>query len=138
MDELPKKDFSNISNPYFRAAPITCSVCGDVVGEASGVAWLGGELGTKYFGLCSGKGKHPKPERTEHALFGGLVKEVALSYPETRTISSWREYVGPANRFLLWCAIMRYGGVTVNRHSVWWEWGTGFLGNGLVELMKKD
>lgn len=32
--------------------------------------------------------------------------------------SSWVEYVGPANRFLLWCAAIIFGTVYVDHHPV--------------------
>lgn len=126
--------------------PVTCHECGDFVGVADGMAWLGGDLSTTYWGSCPGAGKHKASEQTERLSLFGLVKKVTVKYPETHSISSWSEYVGPANLFSLWCAIVfgtkrypngSYDGVLVNHKWVWWDLDTGFYGDGLAELMHK-
>lgn len=122
--------------------PILCG-CGKLVGEVDGMAWLGGA--GEGFHQCPVDG-HKEPVRTERSRLFGLTKEVTIRYPETYTHSSWQEYVGPANRFLLWFAIV-FGtehypvggprGFTINGKQVSWEPFSGFSGDGLAELMKK-
>lgn len=115
--------------------PIFCPHCGDVAGVMDGLELmvLEGNTGA-YDGACPGKGRHATRE-SKHCFFG-LLEEVTLTY-HSAGYSTWYEYVGPASRFLLWLAIMRTDGVLVNNEWAWWEWKTGFFGDGVKELLKK-
>ncbi|MDO8537242.1 MAG: hypothetical protein Q7R94_03270 [bacterium] len=130
-----------MSIPYF------CSECHDVIGEEPREISLG-RLRSGYHNSeieveCPGRGNHPEPKRTERKKLFRLIRKVTLTYPETRTTSSWEEYAGPANKFCLWFAIVfgtrrypngSYQGVTVNGKWAWWDLRTGFYGDGVQEL----
>ena|SRR3989344_2423352 len=129
------------------AIPYFCSKCDDVIGmEPQGLSL--GRLGSGDFDstmnvTCPGKGNHPKPKRTESMRLFGLIRRVFLEYPQTFTISSWEEYTGPQSKFWLWFAIVfgtkcypngSHDGVTVNGKWTWWDFETGFYGDGIREL----
>jgi hypothetical protein len=126
--------------------PMVCHKCGEVVGAFTGITMLRTPLDPCWCGQCPGAGKHEKPERTEYRRLFGLIRGITLRYPETSTTSIWNEYAGPPNRFFLWCAIVfgtkrwpngSHEGITINGKWVWWDFSTGFFGDGLAELMKK-
>ncbi|MFA5997152.1 MAG: hypothetical protein WC791_01535 [Candidatus Paceibacterota bacterium] len=73
-------------------------------------------------------------ETTE--LFG-LIKQTVVTYHETNTFSLSLEYIGPSNKFWLWVALLFAGndGITVNGKRVWWDFKTGFFGDGVDELV---
>ncbi|MCK9345324.1 MAG: hypothetical protein M0P64_04405 [Candidatus Pacebacteria bacterium] len=72
--------------------------------------------------------------KTKH-LFG-LLEQTLVEYPETDTSSLSFEYLGPANKFWLWFALLFTGsdGITVNGKLAWWDFKTGFFGDGVDEL----
>lgn len=132
-----------MSIPYF------CKHCGDLIGVEPELRTLrrlhSGRLvfDSSIDCVCPGKGKHAEPTRVEHQRLFNLIKDVILSYPETRTISSWSEYTGPAKRFWLWFAIVfgtprypngSYRGLVVNGKWAYWDWRLGLYGDGADEL----
>lgn len=117
--------------------PLICNACSDMIGSIEGAFGFDGIIKTQ----CPGKGNHQKPIRTEKAKFFGLIKQISIEYPETFTTSSWGEYSGPPNRWALWFAIVfgsreyeRCRGLTVNGKWAWWDFTTGFYGDGIKEL----
>ena len=118
------------------SVPIFCPHCGDVADELDGLELMasGGNVGA-YRGDCPGKGKHAV--RESKRCFFGILNEVTIKYHSMGS-STWYEYVGPRSRFLLWLAILRTDGVLVNNEWVWWKLKTGFFGDGLKELLKKN
>lgn len=113
--------------------PLTCKSCGALIGEANGFAF--GMLEPAIGFDCPGKGNHQEPVETHTSRAFGLVRQTTTRYPETRTTSSWGEYVGPKKRFFVWLAIIMMGsGILINHKWIWWELGTGFFGEGLKEL----
>lgn len=119
--------------------PIDCKKCGTMVGVVSGLGLLRSDYHFDPKGQCG----HPEPERAETTKLFGLIKQIRVFYPETKTVSSWEEYAGPPSRFKLWAAIVfgtkrypngSYEGVTVNGKWAWWNPRIGFFGDGVQEL----
>jgi hypothetical protein len=86
---------------------------------------------------------HPKPVRVETITLFGLLKTISVNYPETRSSAVWEEYCGPSSKFFLRVAIIfgtkrypngSYDGVVVNGKWAWWDFKTGFYGDGVAEL----
>lgn len=137
------------------SVPHLCPKCGDIIGEESqmrtfGRLFFGRRQGNPFDDLeyisCLGQGKHKPPIRQETTIFFGLIRDVYIHYPETETWSRYGEYVGPPRRFLLWFAL-RFGtrrhlygghnvGLLVNGRWVWWNFETGFFGDGMEEFEK--
>lgn len=114
--------------------PLHCGGCGEFVGvdEAS----LDNLSGIAFGVFCPGKGKHQPSVRTTERKLCGLVERVTVRYPETRTSSSWNEYVGPRHLFYVWLAIVlgNDGGIIVNGKWCWWDSKLGFYGDGAKEF----
>lgn len=81
--------------------------------------------------------RHQESKRTETKKLLGLVKEVHIFYPETETVSSWVEYLGSPNKFMLFTAIILSGcdGIVVNGKWAWWDFKIGLFGKGVDELV---
>ena len=85
---------------------------------------------------CPGKDKHRPPVRAGKRKFFGLIERVTVTYPETRTCSSWNEYVGPKRPFYVWLAIVLgdADGIVINGKWCWWSAKLGFYGDGASEF----
>ncbi len=118
--------------------PIICKQCDDIVGEQE-PSFFGSEFLGEYWGYCPGAGKHPEPVRTETVELLGLVRHVSIYYPETRTESSWAEYIGPRSLFLLWLAIrlsdLPKGWLFVKGKQAWAD-GFSCRGDGVHALLE--
>lgn len=130
--------------------PLICKNCGDLIGEESTQHTLGrvlaggaGSFDSMVSVSCPGKGKHRKPEVSKSKKLFGLISKICVYYPETDTVSTYEEYAGSNNKFLLWVAIIfgtrrrgngEHEGVLVNGKWVWWNADLGFYGDGLAEL----
>ncbi|MDP2676294.1 MAG: hypothetical protein Q8O83_01260 [bacterium] len=117
--------------------PLICNACSDLIGLIDGAFGFDGIIKTQ----CLGKGNHQKPTKTEKIRFFGLINQISIEYPETFTTSSWGEYIGPPNRFMLWFAVVfgsrEYGrceGLIVNGEWAFWDFETGLFGDGVKEL----
>lgn len=124
------------------SVPVRCTKCGVLVGEISALGFWGFTMGlNEYRNLSYSIGhdlecNHPEPIWNETIKLFGLVKHIRLEYPETETSSLWEEYTGPSNKFTLWLAIIlgNSRGVIVNGKWVWWDFSTGFFGDGVKEI----
>lgn len=121
--------------------PVFCKGCNEIVGTAH--AMMGIVPGaSEWNGKCPGKGKHPKPQRSEQRKFFGWLKDVHSYQPDTGNTSMWTEYVGPSSRFCLWLAMFLKGGLDSDmggrRDSLLvnhkWCWSNG-LGDGWKEVV---
>lgn len=115
--------------------PLHCSNCGELVGiDTYPFAGFHPESSRADI-FCPGKGKHSPPVETSERKLFGLVEHVTIKYPETFTKCSWNRYVGAKHWFLVWLAIILTGdGVVINKKWCWWEWNTGFFGDGKEEF----
>ncbi|MBI5798605.1 MAG: hypothetical protein HZB10_01595 [Candidatus Yonathbacteria bacterium] len=122
--------------------PVYCTKCGAIIGVKHRFM-LGFDLGSGDQSVTHGVCNHTEPQRTETLKLFDLIKQIRLDYPETETVSTWEEYVGPPIKFILWCAIVfgtrrypngTYNGVTVNGKWAWWDSQNGFYGDGVAEL----
>jgi len=85
---------------------LSCNTCGDTVGAIGAESKLAGlGLSGKFTGLtdvlCPGKGKHRASVKYTRKILFGFVQMVAMEYPETDTVTFWKEYIGPMNVFFL-------------------------------------
>jgi hypothetical protein len=116
--------------------PLYCPGCGELVGvDNYPFAALHPHSSIAEI-ACPGKSKHQPSVRTTERKFFGLVERVTVKYLETRTSSSWNEYVGPRRPFYIWLAIM-FGedkSIVVNGKWCWWDFKHGFHGNGAKEF----
>jgi hypothetical protein len=87
--------------------PISCPICGETIGSLDpiGLPILRGYISTNYL-PCPGTCRHAKPVKKVEKHLLGMVKRTALFYPETSTLSSWNEYVGPRSIILLSLALL--------------------------------
>ena len=119
--------------------PIDCKKCGELVGVRSGLGFRSGfDWDFNPINSSDGSGcNHPEPKRTEAPKLFGLIKQIRVEYPETKTASSWEEYVGPPSKFILWLAIFfgtNSNRITVNKKWVWRRPKGGLFGDGVQEL----
>lgn len=116
--------------------PIRCRFCKHVVGMATDREREEGKIMLDYYPPLPCMGHHPPPEKKERTYFFGLIKEVTKIYHETRTANTRYYYVGRANRFLLWVALLRArGGLRIQKNYVYWNL-RGFFGPGYGELFR--
>lgn len=115
------------------SVPIDCPKCGAPIDARQGYPF--GKRPNDLFGLAV-ECNHPNSKKTEKVQLFGLSKEILVEYPETETCDAWVEYIGPPNKFFLWLTIVfcGYQGVTVNKKWAWWDFETGFFGDGVKEL----
>lgn len=119
-------------------SPVVCDKCGSIVGLA--VQVVTGDDSLKFFpprGVCN----HTPAKVTQTKCLFGLVEHSEVYYKETETSSSWDEYVGPHNKFLLWFALLVNDGALLFRGEwIFWAFDGGFFGAGLAlfEKTKKE
>jgi len=115
---------------------VDCPKCGAIIGEVSGLDTRSARGHEDFPPDDSAVCNHPKFKKTETLQLFGLIKEIHIDYPETDTASSWVEYLGPSNKFMLFIAIIfsGYTGIIVNGKWAWWDSRIGLFGNGIDEL----
>lgn len=115
---------------------IRCRYCSAVVGKYDEKDREQGHVLPEYYPPVRCKGVHPEPKRDERVFFGGMIREVRIVYPETKTEESWYEYIGPPTRFSVWLAIQRVNGrgLRVGEHVIYWSPIHGFFGKGYADL----
>jgi hypothetical protein len=117
--------------------PLLCPTCGTTVGvcEASFPPRTQGyDLPDEF--PCPGEENHRPLTVTNRSELFGLINRVTANYPETKTSSSVREYVGPKWRPLVWLAIVLGDNnrVLINGKHCYWNFGYGLYGDGALEL----
>ncbi len=122
--------------------PVSCPKCGVLIGEieiSSKFDLMAIEVLIRLYREAVFDCSHTEPKRTKAKKLLGLVNQIHVEYPETGTTSSWLEYSGPLNKFMLWvtlCFVGRRRCVLVNNKWVGWNPSIGFFGDGVKELEK--